>query len=344
MSLPGEGTSGSRQARVRMVAEPSSVPAARHFVGDALAGWGQDRLIDDVSLCVTELSTNATLHSGSRFFEIELEDAAQGVRVAVLDAGRGLAESMRVQSELADALREDAGPDDPAATGRGISIVSMLATVWGIDELPDGTRVWAEFGDAGPGDAEGPRVSEQRGPDHGHVPVRDGEGDAAGMSAEEPHPADPVVVEFNGCPAATLIAHDDNIGDFIRELQLIGGDLTRREFARLATLMAGQVARHAVNWDAARIQAIRAVRAGQDLVDVHVLAPPTVMGDVAFLRHLMVEAERLSEEGRLITMPAAAPVQRLRDWMESEFGRQVERGLKPISFADFVTGQAQPRI
>lgn len=330
-----------------MVAEPSSVPAARHFVGDALAGWGHDDLIDDVSLCVTELSTNATLHSGSRFFEIELERAADAVRVAVLDAGRGMAESMLVQSELADALREDAAGDDPAATGRGISIVSMLATEWGIDELPDGTRVWAEFGEGADGAPQGPRISEQRGPDHGRMADRDtGRGGALGPGAaelpkEEPDLADAVVVEFNGCPAALLIAHDDNLGDFIRELQLIGADIERREFARLATLMSGHVARHAVNWDAARIQAIRAVRAGQDRADIHVLSSPTVMSEVAFLRSLIAEAERLSAAGRLITMPAPPAVQRLRDWLESEFRRQAELGLEPIPFDEFLAAQEQ---
>ena len=55
-----------------MVAQPESVPAVRRFVDDALTTWGRADLIDDVSLSVTELATNATLHSRSNFFDVEL--------------------------------------------------------------------------------------------------------------------------------------------------------------------------------------------------------------------------------------------------------------------------------
>lgn len=55
-----------------MVSEPTSVPAARHFLNDVLAGWDRDHLADDSALCVSELATNATLHGVSPYFQTEM--------------------------------------------------------------------------------------------------------------------------------------------------------------------------------------------------------------------------------------------------------------------------------
>jgi anti-sigma regulatory factor (Ser/Thr protein kinase) len=313
---PGYGN--STHARVRMVARPASVPAARRFVDHALTDWGRESLIEDVALCVTELSTNATLHSGSHFFEVELHKVADAVRVAVLDTGQAPADSMAASSAFAGALLDDLNADDASTTGRGMFIVSALASSWGIDELPDGKRVWAEFTQNGTHGAQRPAIRHREPP-----PV-------AGLDAD-----DWVVVRFESCPAALLIAHDENLSDTIRELQLIGADLQRPDFRKLAELLAGHVQRHAVNWDAARIQAFEAVRAGSELTDIHVLAPKNVMEDVRFLRNLVWEAEALSEAGKLITLPAPPEVQVLRDWLESEFRRQGEEGLEPVPFTSW---------
>lgn len=309
-------------ARVRMVAQPASVPAARRFVDDALTGWGNETLIEDVSLCVTELSTNATLHSGSGYFEVELQRADDSVRLAVLDTGHTDADSLAARTGLGDVLVDELLADEPAATGRGMFIVSALASTWGIDELPDGKRVWAEFRDGGEQsyDAQAPVVTRR---DQG----------SAG------HPQDPddwAVVRFIDCPAALLIAHDENLSDSIRELQLIGSHLGQPSFARLAQLLSGHVQKHAVNWDAARIMAREAVRAGQEFTSIDVLTSKHVMEDVRFLRELIWEAEALARAGKLMTLPARQEVQVLRDWLESEFRRQAEQGLAPVPYRSWL--------
>src|SRR5689334_4887942 len=117
-----------------MVAQPASIPAARRFVDDALAEWSSADLADDIGLCASELATNATLHSGSSFFEIRLDIADNGV---------GSVEMIARQPELSDAFGLAVG--DASSTGRGMLLVSTLATRWGIDQLEAGKRVWAEF-------------------------------------------------------------------------------------------------------------------------------------------------------------------------------------------------------
>lgn len=314
--MEGHGYAALEHARIRMVAQPASVPTVRRFVDRALTDWGRESLIDDVCLCVTELSTNATLHSGSHYFEVELQKIADAVRVAVLDASSSSADSIAASSELTGALLDELTADHASTTGRGMFIVSALATAWGIDELPDGKRVWAEF-------------APEDGADHTRLPEISHRPEPA---VREPLDADGwTVVRFLDCPAALLLAHDDNLAETIRELQLIG-DLEHPDFERLAGLLAGHVRRHAVNWDAARIQALEATRADRAFTDIHVLAPKDVMSDVRFLRSLIWEAESLADAGRLMTLKAAPDIQGVRDWLESEFRSQAAEGLAPTPY------------
>ena len=308
-----------------MVAQPASVPAARRFVNDALRDWGCETVADEVALCVSELATNATLHSGSTYFHVELEERHGAVRLAVADTGMSSVDDLARQPELSDALLSDLSAEGTAATGRGMFLVAALASTWGIDELPEGKRVWAEFG-------RGSAATEPADPTAAHVtrhelrpaPVLD--------------PAEWAVVRFHSCPAALLLAHDDNLAAYTRELQLIGNRLSEPSFQRLAAVLAGYVARHATNWDPARIIAHEAVRDGRELVDIDVLATREIRASIGHLRSLVGEAESLSRQGRLMTLPAPEPVQRLRDWLEGEFLAQVEDGAEPLPYPDWLAG------
>ncbi|HEX2174577.1 MAG TPA: ATP-binding protein [Nocardioidaceae bacterium] len=317
----------SSHAEVRMVAQPENVPAARRFVTDALTDWGCGLLAEDIGLCVSELATNATLHSGSTYFQIELEEHPGAICVAVADTGMGSVDVLARQPELSDAFLDDLTDDDACTTGRGMFLVSALATTWGIDELPAGKRVWARFG-------PGPPASD----DEGTTPT------AARMtwSAERETPAlDPEswpVVRFRECPAALLIAHDENIAEYTRELHLIGDRLGEPSFQQLAAVLAGYVEEHAANWYPARIIAREAVRGGRELVDIDVLATSNIRESIGFLRRLLWEAEMLSRRGDLMTLPAAEPVQRLRDWLEGEFLAQIEDGAPPLPYPAWLAG------
>jgi len=314
---------GENQARVRMVAQPRSMPFVRRFVGDALTDWGRESLIDDVSLCVTELSTNATLHSASQFFEVELRSVAESVRVAVLDNGRAAADSLAAKAHLRGAVPGDLSADDASTTGRGMFLVSALASSWGIDELPGGTRVWAEFTPETSYDARPPEVTRSDGhPRH-----------------EVLNPDDWFVVRFIDCPAALLLQHDDNLAEFIRELQLIGISPDRSPSEKLADLLNGHVQKHAINWDAARLMAHEAVREGREFTDIDVLAPKNVVDDIRFLRRLIDEAEAMSVAGELITLPAGPDTQGVRDWLESEFIAQAESGSQPVPYPAFLANR-----
>jgi hypothetical protein len=106
--------------------------------------------------------------------------------------------------------------------------------------------------------------------------------------------------------------------------------------------MEGVVRRHAVNWAAARVMARHALHSGRQHADVHVLAPPRPSDDLLALQEAMTEAERLSERGELITMPAGPDVQRVRDWMAAEFVRQAEQGREPVPYRAWLSARRAP--
>jgi anti-sigma regulatory factor (Ser/Thr protein kinase) len=103
---------------------------ARRLVADALRRWGLGGpLLDDAQIVISELATNAIRHARSGF-SVAVRLTGSGVRLAVRDASRAEPEVRRVRGE---------------PTGRGMLIVSALATHWGVEVAPDGKTVWVEL-------------------------------------------------------------------------------------------------------------------------------------------------------------------------------------------------------
>ena len=312
--------------RVRMVAQPASVPAARRFVDDALTTWGRADLVDDVALSVTELATNATLHSRSAYFDIELRAAPDAVRVSVFDGGGASGHSIASRIDRAHSGRTaERDPDAESMTGRGLFIVSALASSWGIDDLPDGTRIWADF-TGGDSEASGPVG-----------PVLDVL-DVAAMA--EPAPEAVTVIRLLDCPPELLLAHDDNLADVARELSLFGASHADAAAVE-ASRQVGEVVRlSAMSWGTARLVATQALQEGRDRVDIAIAVADAdeLPVRVQVLRRAVNAAEAMAEQGLLITMPAPPDVQRWRDWVEAEMTEQARTGRAPISFRDFRAG------
>lgn len=309
---------GAGRFRVRMASQPSSVPTSRRFVEEALASWERPELLDDLVLCVSELSTNATLHSGSGYFDVELACLGDAVRLVVVDGGGTSARAIaaRADTYLDEVVLGDDQLITEGMTGRGLFIVSALAEAWGIEDTDGGTMVWADFRAAGmPAKPTTPQVS------------------AARPESDAP-PADLMVVRLDRCPPGLLLAHDENLADIVRELQLMGpgaGPVAMRVLEDISTV----VRESAVSWDAARLQARGAIQAGERYVDVAVLASAQLPEVVRRLREAVDVAERLAADGVLMTMPAAEPVQRLRAWMQDQMVSQTVRRADPVPYPEW---------
>ena len=302
-----------------MVAQPASVPAVRRFVDDALTTWGRSELIDDIGLSATELATNATLHSQGTFFDVELRASPEAVRVAVVDTGTMPARSIALRAHLDGSDSDDLDLDFETMTGRGLFIVSSLASRWGIDDLPGGTRVWADFASTNGGLASRQPVL---------APTTTPPARVDGPATR--------VIRLLACPPHTLLAHDDNLADIARELSLYAASHSDREAGRIAEQIVGVVRASAMSWDAARLVAKQAVHDGKEGVDIAIATDPTLLPPrVNALRQAVLAAEAMADQELLMTMPAPAPVQEWRDWVEGEMVEQATTGREARPFSDY---------
>ena len=113
-----EGRWGARSVRQTFPGRRDQVSRARQFVADAL---GPVPVLDEVVLLVSELCTNALLHTASGdsgTFEVRVLPGRSSVRVEVLDDG---SDQVPLPGS-ADAVAED---------GRGLGLVDLIADQWG---------------------------------------------------------------------------------------------------------------------------------------------------------------------------------------------------------------------
>jgi anti-sigma regulatory factor (Ser/Thr protein kinase) len=103
---------------------------ARSATALFLPEWDMKELLDDATLVVSELATNAA-KLGQQF---ELRLAANG-RTLRIEVGDRSVEKPVVRARIGDDRAED---------GRGLLVVDALADAWGFDVLPEGGKtVWA---------------------------------------------------------------------------------------------------------------------------------------------------------------------------------------------------------
>ena len=114
---------------------PASVPEARRFVAEVLAGCPAREVL---MTCVSELSANAIAHTGSGnggVFVVEVDLPRPGVaRIAVTDQGAPTSPSLPAAGHL----------DLMAEGGRGLAMVAACTSRWGYADTHLGRIVWAE--------------------------------------------------------------------------------------------------------------------------------------------------------------------------------------------------------
>ncbi|MFI9272329.1 ATP-binding protein [Kitasatospora sp. NPDC052896] len=112
-------------------AELAGIGPVRHRLRAALRAWGVPQLADTAELLVSELVTNALLHTASG---------------AVLEAALGADRRLRVEvRDTSGRLPRPRRPGDTATSGRGLVLVEALADAWGVQSGGDGKTTWFEL-------------------------------------------------------------------------------------------------------------------------------------------------------------------------------------------------------
>jgi anti-sigma regulatory factor (Ser/Thr protein kinase) len=117
-------------AVLEVLPQPAAVGEARRFLRSVLDEWGVDQdIIDTAVLCVSELVTNAVIHSHTEC----------SVRMVL----EGFVLTTRVHDHGARVITSPEPLDDPLRVhGRGLQLVEALASRWGYELAEDGTTVW----------------------------------------------------------------------------------------------------------------------------------------------------------------------------------------------------------
>lgn len=126
--MPGGDADRSHEITRRLPAVPSSAPIARWFLTDILTAW---RLPADITetaaLLITELVSNASRQSDA-FLDVRISCTPKALRVGVYD------ESHRLPHTSEPGLDE--------TSGRGLQLVELLSSKWGVDAEDRGKIVW----------------------------------------------------------------------------------------------------------------------------------------------------------------------------------------------------------
>lgn len=99
-------------------------------MAEHLRSWDLAEAVDDSTLLVSELVTNAILHARSPV-DLVVRKVKGAVRIEVFDDGNGVPQPLHADHE-----------DD---AGRGLGLVEAVATRWGVDDIDAGQSVWFEI-------------------------------------------------------------------------------------------------------------------------------------------------------------------------------------------------------
>ncbi|GAB2672477.1 ATP-binding protein [Thalassiella azotivora] len=275
-------------------AEPASASRARRFVAAVLTDLGCPGLVDAAELAVSELVTNALVHSRSGV-EVSVRPLGAGARICVRD--------------------DNPAPPVPkayealASTGRGLQLVADLAHAVGVEPHgEDGKTLWFELRP----DSDDPDDPDDQGCPRSR---------AAWTVPQQPEePGVPVVLR--DLPVRLWAAAQQHADTMLRELLLHRMEALAAEPLRPHDDLAE--ADTALTLLVTAVDDAVAAEPGADVVDVHLVADVRTLPGIAVLQDVLDQAERLAEDGDLLALPGLPEVVALRDWCCGQVVAQVQ--------------------
>jgi anti-sigma regulatory factor (Ser/Thr protein kinase) len=274
---------------ISLEAAPGSSRQARQFASEFTVQCGFSDIVEEVSLCTTELVTNALLHTRHPFV-VTVRPLQFGIRLDVLDLD---------PDHLPVAIPTAGSAVDLTTfgnSGRGLQIVAAVAERWGMFTTDEGKTVWAEVTSTYPSSPAEPIVSLGRTP---------------------PRHNDLLTLHYLDIPVRAAVSSGIQVEDLLRDIQLEGQALDHHEevgrlFAlldRTASVRLG--GRHA---------ALRAAAQGMTRFDLVTNASADALAALEDLASL------LRDVSDLLSIPVPPPgtdVVAFREWLNAESTRQL---------------------
>jgi anti-sigma regulatory factor (Ser/Thr protein kinase) len=305
------GTTRDGMSTLHLEPVVESTPVARHWLVAHLRDVPAE-VVECAGLLTSELVTNAVLHAGTPLC-VTLHILPDRIRVDVADGNPS-------PPSLKDYGRE-------AATGRGLTLFSTLASNWGVQAVEGGKIVWFEL----PVD----------------FPVRPGlfsDGsfrfDLAGIAHADLHGDDPrspnVTIRLRGVPVALLQKSSEEYEALFRELRLMkereddGAPVLPDRLSVLVSEIGTRFSGLGPGMD----------EIWQDAVDDAVATfdwelelPQSAVVACEFYDAMLDEADEFGLSAHLLTMPASPTSVAVRRWFLSELIGQLH-GKTPVSWED----------
>lgn len=278
---------------MRLPGEPASVPVARRFVAERITALDAE-IRETAVLLVSEVVTNAVLHARTDV-TVRCSVGPGGVLVEVDD-----------ENPLAPRPRMH---DADALTGRGLEMVELLATTFGVVPGTDRKRVWFTVG----------TVAGTR---------------RAGWSTAAT--SETVAVRLLSVPVRLYDVLQQHNEAVLREYELV----------LLGEAAGAKLRRDAGDAGRARALIVESIREAEEAtpgarrVDVSLNVPVQEARAFDLLPTVLDEAEAAARRGDLLARPALPELLELRSWLYGEITRQLD-GQQPVAW-DSVSSYVEP--
>jgi anti-sigma regulatory factor (Ser/Thr protein kinase) len=289
------------QKSLTLPATPRAVKLAREWVRKVLSDIGRHELVDSAELGVSELVTNAMLHSAPPV-AVRVRGTHDHPRIEVADRSLIPPRLIGLSDDEEDLL---------STFGRGLSLVALHSAAWGSELDPDGhgKTVWFE-----------PVVEPRE-----DVVV---EGDlfdideAMALRHFADEPDDTVEIRLVGMPVAGFRDLRRHYHELRRELRLLAlTDPERYPFAAELSDVAMQVEQERRQSQGVD-QLAQAEADNEERVDLVYVTPATAPVTMGRLADLMKRSQEFFEAEALLSLAPSARQQEVQAWYLGEFVRQ----------------------
>jgi anti-sigma regulatory factor (Ser/Thr protein kinase) len=280
---------GADVAVLRLERDGQDLVRARRLVTKHLRQLGHDQLVDDAVLAVSELATNALIHTEGSV-QLRLGGVPGLVHVAVDD-----------DSPIPPVVGV---LDDSALCGRGLVLLSRLTTRWGVTPRDEGgKRVWFEL-------------------EPGVEPQPEEIGADALLDLWHPDELagpDVVTVRIPGVRAELLYGAKSHLDDLVRECALVAQsqrthDRVRDDVAQLAIRLTDLAVRLTMFRNQVRRQAVSAGSNPDHVLTLELTLPVDMADALVEYRDVLDEVDELARQGVLLTALDVPGHQEFRRW------------------------------